>query len=229
MLDSYAHTARWTGIGACAAMIACFCLLGHLPSQARAAADTTCPPGSSVATGTTSPSMPTMPSQTLVACVGSQAITEATFQHWSAVAQAEPSPQAGHQPSAAEVTTQVMGFLISADWVIGEAHDLNVHVSPSEVRRTFNRTRKAQFPKQSEFQAFLRKSRETVTDILLRVELDLLSQRLQRRVVSGKRGARKKHEALKRFVSNFRNKWTAQTYCAAQYASQDCGHVQTTL
>ncbi len=123
-----------------------------------------------------------------------------------------------------------MGFLISADWVIGEARDLNVHVSPAQVRRTFNRTRKAQFPKKGEFQAFLGKSNETVADILLRVELDLLSQGLQRRVLAGKHGERKKHEALKHFVSDFRNKWTAQTYCAAQYASsQDCGHVQATL
>jgi hypothetical protein len=122
-----------------------------------------------------------------------------------------------------------MGFLISADWVIGEARDLNVHVSPAEVRQTFDRTRKAQFPKRSEFQAFLGRSKETVTDILLRVELGLLSQRLQRRVVADEHGARKKQDALKRFVSDFRNKWTAQTYCAAQYASQDCGHVQATL
>lgn len=122
-----------------------------------------------------------------------------------------------------------MDFLISADWVIDEARDLNLHVSPAEVRRTFDQTRKTQFPKQSEFQAFLGRSKETVTDILLRVELDLLSQRLQRRVVAGKHGARKQHEALKHFVSHFRNKWTGLTYCAAQYASQDCGHVQRTL
>ena len=122
-----------------------------------------------------------------------------------------------------------MDFLISADWVLGEARDLNLHVSPAEVRRTFKQTRKAQFPKQGEFQAFLGKSKETVTDILLRVELDLLSQRLQRHVVAGKHGAHKKREALKHFVSDFRNKWTAQTYCARQYVSQDCGHVQATL
>jgi hypothetical protein len=214
---------------ACAATIFCFFLLaGHMPSQARAATETTCPPGSAT-TGVVNPSPAAIPSQTLVACVGSQAITEATFQHWSAVAQAEPGSQAGHQPGAAEVTTQVMGFLISADWVIGEARDLNIHVSPAEVRRTFNRTRRAQFPKKREFQAFLGKSKETVADILLRVQLDLLSQRLQRRVVAGRHGASKKREALRHFVSDFRNKWTAQTYCAAQYASQDCGHVQATL
>lgn len=230
MFHLYAHTARWSSVSACAVTIAYFCLLGHLPSQAQAAAETTsCPPSLNATPGATSPSTPTIPSQTLVACVGSQAITEATFQHWSAIAQAEPSSQAGHQPSAAEVTTQVMGFLISADWIIGEARDLDMHVSPTQVRRTFNRTRKAQFPKQSEFQAFLAKSKETVADILLRVELDLLSQRLQRRVVAGEHGAHKKQVALKHFVSDFRTKWTAQTYCAAQYASRDCGHVQATL
>ena len=85
-------------------------------------------------------------SQILVACIGSKMITEATFQHWSAVAQAESSSQAGHRPSAAEVTTQVMGFLISADWIIGEARDLDVHVSLAEVRRTFNRRERRSSP-----------------------------------------------------------------------------------
>jgi hypothetical protein len=229
MFDLYAHTARWPSALACAATIACFFLLGHLSSPAQAAAETTCPPSSSSTTSATPPSTPDAQPQTAVACIGSQAITEATFQHWRTVAQAEPSSEAGHALSAAEVTTQVMGFLISGDWVIGEARDLNVHVSPAEVRRTFNRTRKTQFPKQSEFQAFLGKSKETVADILLRVELDLLSQRLQRHVVAGEHGAREKQQALKHFVSDFRKKWTAQTYCAAQYASRDCGHVQPTL
>jgi hypothetical protein len=229
MFDLDAAIASWPRAIAGAATIVCFIFLVHMPSQAQAAAEATCPPSLGSTTSPGSPSAPTPQSRKLVACVGSRPITEVTFQHWSSVARAAPSSQAGHQPSAAEVTTQVMGFLISADWIIGEARDLNVHVSPAQIRRTFNRTRKAQFPKKGEFQTFLGKSKETVTDILLRVDLDLLSQRIQRRVLAGEHGARKKHEALQHFVSDFKNKWTAQTYCAAQYASQDCGHVQATL
>jgi hypothetical protein len=35
-----------------------------------------------------------------------------------------------------------------------------------------------------------------------------------------------KQRALSRFVKGFKRKWQAQTYCAAEYASADCGHVQ---
>jgi hypothetical protein len=168
------------------------------------------------------------PTQALVACVGSTPISEATFRHWSTIAQAD-SAGSKHQPSVAEVTTEVMSFLISADWLIGEARDLNIHIRQAAVRRAFNHARKAQFPKQREFRAFLRRSKEIVPDLLLRVKLNLLSRRIQRRVTAGEHGARKKAQALAHFVTQFKEKWTVQTYCAAQYTMQDCGHVQAAL
>jgi hypothetical protein len=161
-----------------------------------------------------------------VACVGPQEVTEAAFKHWSAVAQAEEGPHSKHKPSAREVTEQVMGFLISADWVRGEAADLKVHVSSAIVQRRFHEERQAQFPEPREFRKFLRESKQTVADLLVRVELDILSERIQQRVTAGHKSASSQARALKHFVNNFRPKWTAKTYCAPQYAVDDCGHVQ---
>jgi hypothetical protein len=169
------------------------------------------------------------PQQVVVACVGLRQITEASFQHWSAVARASESPPLKSQSNEQAVMMQVMGFLISADWVIGEARDLKVHVSPAEVRRNFNQTRKQQFPRQREFQAFLKQSKQTVPDLLLRVELNLLSARIQRHVLTGHHGARRQQHALSRFVAHFRTKWTARTYCTPQYDVYDCGHIQAAL
>jgi hypothetical protein len=214
----------------CLATALCFCLVGQLTSQARAAVETACPPSSSATEGAapTAPLTGSSPAQALVACVGSTPVLEATFLHWSAVAQADLAGSK-HQPSVTEVIPQTMGFLISADWLLGEARDLNIHVSQAEVKRTFTHIRKTQFPKQREFRAFLRRSKYIVPDLLLRVELNLLSQRIQRRVTAGEHSARKKHQALARFVQQFKEKWTAQTYCATQYATKDCGHVQAVL
>jgi hypothetical protein len=159
------------------------------------------------------PSGQLSPQQVVVACVGSQQITEAVFQHWNAIAVAESS---GHRLSkshglhAHEVLVEVMEFLVSAKWVIGEARSLGVHIAPSVVRREFNRLYKQQFHTQHKFQSFLKQTKQTLQDMLLRVELDLLSQRIQTRVVAG----------------DFRHKWMSQTYCAPQYAIKDCGHVQ---
>lgn len=190
-------------------------------------------PATSEAGAATSPTALT-PQQVVVACVGPQAITEATFQHWSAVAQAGTAFHAKHKPSAREkmeqekaIMEQVMGFLISADWVLGEAADLKVHVSQTELRQHFHQIRLEQFPKLREFRKFLRESKQTVADLLMRVELDMLSNRIQRRVTSGHLGAAGKQRALNRFVTHFRPKWTARTYCAPRYAVSDCGHIQT--
>jgi hypothetical protein len=168
-------------------------------------------------------------SEQIVACVGTQSITGATFSHWAYVARRFGGSPSKHPPSAAEVTNKVMVFLISSDWVLGEAADLNVHLSEGEVRHTFDRIRAEQFPKRKGFHAFLKQSGETVANLLFRVRLNLTSVRIQKRVIAGYRGARNRLSATKRFVHEFKLKWTAQTYCEPGYAIPDCGHVQEAL
>jgi hypothetical protein len=173
-----------------------------------------------------------------VACVGSQSITGAMFSHWADVArrsEEEPSPSPvhtaskHHAPSAGEVIKEVMGFLISSDWVLGEAADLNIHISEGEVRHTFDHIRAQQFPKRKEFKTFLKQSGQTIADLLFRVRLNLTSTRIQKHVLAGHRGSRTQQHALERFVHDFKLKWEAQTYCDPAYAVTDCGHVQASL
>jgi len=167
------------------------------------------------------------PGQALV-CVGSEAITGATYLHWLTVAKkaAGPPAKGQHPPSATALRDEVLGFLISSDWVTGEAKDLDIGVSAAEVKRDFDRIRGAQFPRRREFEAFLRESGQTVADLLYRVELNLLSERIQKRVKAGHRSPSSKQRALSRFVKAFKAKWEAQTYCASEYDIVDCGHVQ---
>lgn len=163
------------------------------------------------------------PAEQVLACAGAQPVTGAVFAHWATVA--EKAEGSGHHPpSSATVIQQVMGFLISGDWLLGEAQKLKIVVSPRAVRRTFDRLRGQEFHKPREFRAFLRSSGETVADLLLRVRLNLVSQRLQRHVLVGHRTARSQEQALVRFLSAFKSRWQAQTYCAAQYTVMDCGH-----
>lgn len=208
--------------------------VGVAASGAEVAA-TACPPPAvapgeapvvSGTLGTTEPA----PEQTLV-CVGAQAMTGATYSHWVAVAKAaERPPSKGHHAtSATELRTEVLGFLISSDWVIGEAQDRGVSVSAAKVKKEFDHIRKEQFSKRSEFQKFLRDSGQTVADLLFRVELNLLSAGIQKQVVAGHHGAASKRRALSQFVKSFKAKWQAQTYCAAEYDVADCGHVQGTV
>jgi foldase protein PrsA len=109
-----------------------------------------------------------------------------------------PKPQKGAAPpTTAQLKSQceqqykslqqeVLGFLISSDWVLGEGESLGVNVSDKEVKKRFQTVREQQFPKPAEFQKFLASSGQTVSDLLLRVKLNLLSSKIQQKIVKSK-------------------------------------------
>jgi foldase protein PrsA len=81
---------------------------------------------------------------------------------------------------------EVLGFLISSEWVLGEAKSLGVKISDAEVKKQFEKIKSQQFPKAAEFEKFLKTSGQTVSDLLLRVKLNLLSAKIQQKVVKEK-------------------------------------------
>jgi len=81
---------------------------------------------------------------------------------------------------------EVLGFLISSEWVLGEASSLGVKISDAEVKKQFEKIKTQQFPKAADFEKFLASSGQTVSDLLLRVKLNLVSQKIQQKIVKQK-------------------------------------------
>ncbi len=81
---------------------------------------------------------------------------------------------------------EVLGFLISSTWVLGEAKSMGVKVSDKEVTNQFLHIKHQQFPKAAEFEKFLQTSGQTVSDLVLRVKLNMLSQKIQQKIVKSK-------------------------------------------
>ena len=81
---------------------------------------------------------------------------------------------------------QVMQLLISFEWIQGEAEEMNIKVSDAEVRKEFDRQKKASFPKDQDYKKFLKDSGQTEEDILLRVKLDSLSTKIREKITKGK-------------------------------------------
>src|SRR6185312_4286480 len=77
---------------------------------------------------------------------------------------------------------EVLGFLISSSWVLGEAKSLGVKATDKEVRDQFLHIKHQQFRKPAEFEKFLATSGQTVSDLLLRVKLNMLSQKIQQKI-----------------------------------------------
>jgi len=81
---------------------------------------------------------------------------------------------------------EVLGFLLSSSWVLGEGESLGIKLTDKEVKKQFETIKNQQFPKAAEFEKFLATSGQSVSDLLLRVKLNLLSTKIQAKVIKSK-------------------------------------------
>ena len=78
--------------------------------------------------------------------------------------------------------TEVMQFLIQSEWVQQEAENQDVKVSDKEIKQSFEDQKKQAFPNDKAYQQFLKTSGMTEEDILFRVRLDQLQQKLTAKI-----------------------------------------------
>jgi foldase protein PrsA len=77
---------------------------------------------------------------------------------------------------------EVMQFLIQAEWVQQEAADQNIKVTDAQIKKSFEDQKKQAFPNDKQYKQFLASSGMTEDDILFRVKLDQLQQKLTQKV-----------------------------------------------
>jgi foldase protein PrsA len=85
-----------------------------------------------------------------------------------------------------QLRNQVLQLLISFQWLEGEAADQGIKVTDQEVQKSFEQQKKQSFPKDADYQKFLKDSGQTEADILLQVKADLLASKIRDKVVKGK-------------------------------------------
>ena len=73
---------------------------------------------------------------------------------------------------------EVMQFLIQGEWVQQEADKRNIEVKPAELQKALEDQKKQVFPNDKQYQQFLKTSGMTEEDVLFRVKLNELQQRL---------------------------------------------------
>jgi len=104
-----------------------------------------------------------------------------------------PAPEGQDKPSDSELKKQceteydtlkreVMQFLIQAAWVQQEAEQQDINVSDKEIEKSFADQKKQAFPTDKAYKEFLASSGMTEEDILFRVRLDQLQQKLTQKV-----------------------------------------------
>jgi foldase protein PrsA len=85
-----------------------------------------------------------------------------------------------------QLREQVLGLLISFEWIQREAKEQGVSVTDAEVKKAFEDQKKQSFPKDADYQKFLKDSGQTNEDVMMRVRLDALSNKIRDKVTKGK-------------------------------------------
>ncbi len=81
--------------------------------------------------------------------------------------------------------TQVMQFLIQSQWLLQEASARKLTAKPATVQKQLDDQIKQSFPKQADFQNFLKSSGMSMQDLLFRVKIDVLTQQVRQKIVAG--------------------------------------------
>jgi hypothetical protein len=143
----------------------------------------------------------------------------------SALATGAPKPAKGAKaPSHAQLKTQcareyeslktdTLGYLISADWLIDEADAQGVAVSDKQVHARLVSIARQDFPGKGSFERFLHSSPYTVSDLLLRIKLQMLSERIEHKVLG--RAAKVTQAQIASYYAAHRSRFAHQALSAA--------------
>ena len=99
--------------------------------------------------------------------------------------QQKPSDEALKKQCKTEYETlkrEVMQFLIQGEWVQQEADKRGVKIKDAELQKALEDQKKQVFPNDKQYQQFLKTSGMTEKDVLFRVKLNELQQRLTQKV-----------------------------------------------
>lgn len=94
--------------------------------------------------------------------------------------------------------TEVLGYLISAEWLINQAEEMKISVPDKAVEKKFNELKKQQFPKKKELEEVLARTGETASDVLLKIKLEeFLAPKIEAKVTKQAKKAPSKSEISK--------------------------------
>jgi foldase protein PrsA len=105
-------------------------------------------------------------------------------------------PKGQRVPTTAMLTTlcrrtydfardQTIPFLVTADWIEGEAADEGIVDTPAEIAKMLKQIEAAQFSSDAGLHRFLATSGETQADLSFRVRIDDLSNKLRTKAIAG--------------------------------------------
>jgi hypothetical protein len=153
-------------------------------------------------------------------------LTRAEFQRALVQAAAEAGRSAPPGPNSKDysrLAERALGERLDSIWIPGQAREMGIGVRPRQVARELARLRKEAFKNEAQYRRFLREAHFTNHDVRERVKLQILSEKIQVRVVLGLSKA-EAQRAFSRFVKEYGTRWQGRTVCAPGYVTKRCSN-----
>jgi foldase protein PrsA len=81
---------------------------------------------------------------------------------------------------------QVLQLLINGEWIQGEAHDLGLKLTDEKVRQALITQKDQSFPNKGDFEKFIKQTGYTTEDLLYRVKIGELTNKVRDKIIKGK-------------------------------------------
>lgn len=153
-------------------------------------------------------------------------LTEAEFQR-ALVQQAAqagrssvPGPNAKDYPRLSE---RALDERLEAISIQGQAREMGIGVRPHEISRELAHIKKQAFKNEAQYRHFLREAHFTNRDVRERVMIQILSEKIQVRVVAGL-SETEAQRAFNRFVKEYAVRWRGRTVCAPDHVTDRCSN-----
>jgi parvulin-like peptidyl-prolyl isomerase len=111
----------------------------------------------------------------------SEADYKKSFSQQESQAGLKKAPKPGSK-KAEELKKAAMGELLNTAWIFGEGEELGIKITPKEVETELAKVKKESFKTEKAFQEFLKTSHLTEAEVTERIELQILSTKIQAKI-----------------------------------------------
>jgi hypothetical protein len=160
---------------------------------------------------------------TTVATVQGRSIGKDAVAHWMGIKRAEGS-SAATPSSADQLKHQALAFLITADWLEGEAAAAGITVSDAEIGASYRRLLQARTGQA--FAESLRRRGMSSADELRVLRLGAIAQRLRAKIKAhgSTPSAARGQAGISEFLTAYRQRWKQRTKCSPGYVIAECSN-----
>jgi hypothetical protein len=106
-------------------------------------------------------------------------------------------------------------------WIQGQAAEMGIRASAGEVSREVAKIKRQSFDGHADYRRFLKRFHYTPRDVNERVKVQILSTRIQERLLSRVEYPGQEEQVLHEFVAAYRKRWRARTICAPGHVVVD--------